>query len=56
MALLQTGDRICTSCAGMNDRHQPARTGDESVGVISVCARQQAIREGDTLPHHPRAR
>ena len=46
MALLHTGDRICASCGGMNGRHQPACTGDESVEVISVYTRQQAIEDG----------
>src|SRR5271157_2310394 len=46
MALLDTGDRICVSYGGMNDRHQLACTGDESVEVISVYTRQQAIEDG----------
>ena len=46
MALLHTGDRICASCGGMNGRHQPACTGDESIEVISVYTRQQAIEDG----------
>jgi len=54
MALLHTGDRICASCGGMNGRHEPARTGDESVEVISVYTRRQAIEEGDLLPRHRR--
>ena len=36
MALLQTGDRICSSCGGTNGRHQPACSGGESVEVISA--------------------
>ena len=39
MALLQTGDRICASCGGINGCHQPACSGDESVEVISVYSR-----------------
>ena len=46
MALLHTGDRICASCGGMNGRHRPACSGDESVEVISVYGRQQAIEDG----------
>ena len=46
MALLQTGDRICSSCGGTNGRHQPACSGGESVEVISVYTRQQAIEDG----------
>ena len=46
MALLHTGDRICASCGGINGRHQPTCIGDESVEVISVYTRQQAIEDG----------
>ena len=46
MALLQTGDRICASCGGVNGHHQPTCTGDESVEVINVYSRQQAIENG----------
>ena len=46
MTLLNTGDRICASCGGINGRHEPACTGDESVEVISVYTRQQAIEDG----------
>ena len=46
MALLHTGDRICASCGGMNGRHRPACSGDESVEVISVYTRRQAIDDG----------
>ena len=46
MALLHTGDRICSSCGGMNGHHQPLCSGDESVEVISVYGRQQAIEDG----------
>src|ERR1039458_1928160 len=46
MALLHTGDRICASCGGMNNRHQPTCTVDEDVEVISVYTRRQAIDDG----------
>ena len=46
MALLHTGDRICASCGGMNGQHRPGCIGDESVEVISVYTRQQAIDDG----------
>ncbi|HZD31552.1 MAG TPA: DUF6573 family protein [Candidatus Angelobacter sp.] len=46
MVLLQTGDRICASCGAMNGQHRLACTGDESVEVISVYTRQQAIEDG----------
>ena len=46
MALLHTGDCICASCGGMNGHHQPACIGDESVDVIGVYTRQQAIEDG----------
>jgi hypothetical protein len=46
MALLHAGDRICESCGGMNGCHQPTCIGDESVEVISVYGRQQAIEDG----------
>ena len=46
MALLHTSDRICASCGGMNGRHQLACTGDESVELISVYTRRQAIDDG----------
>ena len=46
MALLHTGDRICASCGGMNGRHHLTCIGDESVEVISVYTRQQAIEDG----------
>jgi len=45
MALLHTGDRICASCGGMNNRHQPICTADEVVEVISVYTRQQGTEE-----------
>src|SRR5664280_1379035 len=54
MALIHTGDRICASCGGINGRHQPTCTRDESVGVISVCTRQQAIGGGDPLSYRRR--
>src|SRR5271157_2924247 len=46
MALLHTGDRICASCGGMNGCHHLTCIGDESVEVISVYTRQQAIEDG----------
>src|SRR5664279_1018494 len=46
MALPHTSDRICASCGGMNGRHRAACSGDESVEVISVYGRQQAIEDG----------
>ena len=46
MALLHTGDRICASCGGMNGRHRPACSGDESIDVINVYTRRQAIDDG----------
>ena len=54
MALLHTGDRICASCGGMNGRHRPACSGDESIEVISVYTRQQAIVKCDPPPHYRR--
>lgn len=39
MALIRTGDRICSSCRGINGHHQAACTGDEAVEVISVYGR-----------------
>ena len=45
MALLHKGDRICASCGGMNGRHHLTCIGDESVEVISVYTRQQAIED-----------
>ena len=54
MALLHTGERICAPCGGITGRHRTACSGDESVGVISVYTRQQAIEEGDPLPQHRR--
>ncbi|HME31465.1 MAG TPA: chromate efflux transporter [Terriglobales bacterium] len=46
MALLHTGDRICASCGGMNGKHRPGCIGDDTVEVISVFSRQQAIDDG----------
>jgi hypothetical protein len=46
MALLHTGDRICASCGGTNGKHRPGCIGDESVEVISVYTRRQAIDDG----------
>jgi hypothetical protein len=46
MALLHTGDRICASCGGINGHHQPTCIADESIEVISVYTRQQAIEDG----------
>jgi len=46
MALLDAGDRICASCGGINGRHHLTCIGDESVEVISVYTRQQAIEDG----------
>ena len=46
MALLHTGDRICTSCGGMINHHQPTCTADEFVEVTSVYTRRQAIEDG----------
>jgi hypothetical protein len=46
MALIRTGDRICSSCRGINGHHQAACTGDEAAEVIGVYTRQQAIEDG----------
>ena len=46
MALLHTGDRICASCGGMNGHHRPACSGDDSIEVIHVYSRRQAIEDG----------
>jgi len=46
MALLHTGDRICASCGGTNNRLQPTCTAEEFVEVISVYTRRQAIEDG----------
>ena len=46
MALLHTGDRICASCGGINGRHRAGCSGDESIDVINVYSRQQAIEDG----------
>src|ERR1035441_410776 len=46
MALLQTGDRICASCGGINGKPRSGCIGDDSVEVISVYSRQQAIEDG----------
>jgi hypothetical protein len=46
MALLHTGDRICASCGGINGRHRAACSGDESIDVLSVYSRRQAIEDG----------
>jgi len=46
MALLHTGDRICASCGGISGKHRLGCIGDNSVEVISVYSRQQAIDDG----------
>jgi hypothetical protein len=46
MALIRTGDRICSSCRGINGHHHLTCIGDEAVEVISVYTRQQAIEDG----------
>jgi hypothetical protein len=46
MALLHTGDRICASCGGLNDHHQPACSGDDSIEVIHLYSRRQEIEDG----------
>jgi len=46
MALLSTGDRICASCGSINGHHRPGCTDDDSVEVITVYTRQQAIEDG----------
>src|ERR1039458_3952275 len=46
MALLHTGDRICASCGGMNGRHRAECSGDESIDVLNVYTRRQAIEDG----------
>ena len=46
MALLSTGDRICASCGNINGHHRPGCTDDDSVEVITVYTRQQAIEDG----------
>jgi hypothetical protein len=46
MTLLHTDDRISASCGGITGRHRPTCTVDESVEVISVYTRQQAIEDG----------
>ena len=46
MTLLHTGDRICASCGGMNGRHRAACSGDESIDVLNVYTRRQAIDDG----------
>ncbi len=46
MVLLHTGDRICASCRGMNGKHRPGCIGDDTVEVISIYGRQQAMEDG----------
>ena len=46
MAVLHTGDRICASCGGINGRHRAACFGDESIDVLNVYTRRQAIEDG----------
>ena len=46
MTQLHTGDRICPSCGGINSQHRPTCAGGESVEVISIYTRQQAIEDG----------
>src|ERR1017187_639392 len=46
MALLHTGDRICASCGGINGKHLPGCIGDDTVEVISIYGREQAIEDG----------
>jgi hypothetical protein len=46
MALLDTGDRICAACGSINGHHRPGCTDDDSVEVITVYTRQQAIEDG----------
>jgi hypothetical protein len=46
MALLHTGDRICASCGSINGRHRPTCSVDDSIEVIHVYSRQQAIEDG----------
>src|SRR5271166_5749092 len=46
MAMLHTGDRICASCGGINSRHRAACSGDESIDVLNVYTRRQAIEDG----------
>jgi hypothetical protein len=46
MKHLRAGDRICGSCGGLNGRHRPTCTSDQSFEVISVYTRQQAIEDG----------
>jgi hypothetical protein len=43
MGLLHKGDRICASCGGMKGKHRPGCIGDDTVEVISIFGRQQAI-------------
>ena len=46
MALLHTGDRICASCGAISGKHRPGCIGDDTVEVISVYGRLQAIEDG----------
>jgi hypothetical protein len=46
MALLYTGDRICASCGAINGKHRPGCIGDDSIEVIHVYSRRQAIEDG----------
>lgn len=46
MPLLHTGDCICASCGGVNGQHRPACVGGESIEVLSVYTRSQAIEDG----------
>ena len=46
MALLYTGDRICASCGTINGKHRPGCIRDDTVEVISVYGRKQAIEDG----------
>ena len=46
MAQLHAGDRICSSCGGLNGQHQAPCAGGESIEVISVYTRREAIADG----------
>jgi hypothetical protein len=46
MTQLDAGDRICSSCGGLNGQHRALCTGGESIEVISVYTRREAIADG----------
>ena len=46
MTQLDAGDRICSSCGGLNGQHRALCAGGESIEVISVYTRREAIADG----------